>query len=523
MDYDIIIIGAGSAGCVLAARLSEDPGRKVLLIEAGGKDKSPFIHMPAGFTRLVRHPHLNWGYETEPQEHLNNRKLYWPRGRVLGGSSAINAMCYCRGHQIDYDEWAANGAGGWDWQSVFPYFLKSEDHFLGASEFHGADGPLTVSQLRYTNPLSAVFLEAAEQAGIPRTDDFNGPHQRGVDYYQVTQRAGRRASTASAFLKPALSRPNLEVWTGTMATKVLLSDGRAQGIRVIRKGKQIDVNADQLILSGGAINSPQLLMLSGIGPAGHLESVGLPVKADLAGVGANLQDHLDVCTLVGSREAITYDTLNDLTVGLRYLFTKNGPASSNAAEAGGFVVSPMATDNRPDIQLHFVPALLDDHGRGNVKGHGMTIHACPLRPESKGEIRLKNTDPGTPPLIQPHYLSEEYDRKMMLECVRVARSIFDQEAFSIHRNEEILPGPEASSDEQVMAFVRRKAETIYHPVGTCKMGEDDMAVVGPDLRVRGVEGLSVVDASVMPALVSGNTNAPTIMIAEKYAAEMGAT
>ena len=521
MDFQTIIIGAGSAGCVLAARLSEDSGRKVLLIEAGGEDKSPFIHIPAGFTRLVRHDDLNWGYETEPQEQLNKRKLYWPRGRVLGGSSAINAMCYCRGHRIDYDNWAANGADGWDWDTVFPYFLKSEDHFLGASEYHGAGGPLTVSKLRYTNPLSEVFLKAGVEAGFPRTDDFNGPHQRGVDYYQVTQKDGRRASTAAAFLKPAQSRDNLTVWTRTLATKLLLHNGKVTGVQLDRDGQQQIVHADQVILSGGAINSPQLLMLSGIGPADHLQAQGIAVELDLPGVGSNLQDHLDICTLVASRKAITYDKLNDFLVGLRYMLTKSGPASSNAAEAGGFIVSPLATDDRPDMQLHFVPALLDDHGRGNIAGHGMTIHACPLRPESRGTIRLSSTDPGKPPAIQPNYLTAEYDRKMMLECVKVARSIFDQPAFEPHRGEEIFPGADANHDDKVMDFIRRKAETIYHPVGSCKMGSDDMAVVDPKLNVRGIDGLSVVDASVMPALVSGNTNAPTIMMAEKYSAEQG--
>jgi choline dehydrogenase len=519
MEYHDIIIGAGSAGCVLAARLSENPDHNVLLIEAGGEDRHPFIHMPAGFTRLIRNTELNWGYRTEPQAHLDGRQLYWPRGRVLGGSSAINAMCYSRGHRFDYQQWAANGAPGWGWDEVLPYFKKSEDYEGGASEFHGEGGPLAVSALRHRNPLSAVFLEAAEEAGYPRTDDFNGPRQRGFDYYQVTQRDGRRASAATAYLAPARSRSNLTVRTGAMAAKVLISGGKARGVRLIRDGAEEEVHGGRVILSGGTINSPQLLMLSGIGPADHLRNLDIEVILDLPGVGSNLQDHLDICTLVESRMPVTYDHLNQFMVGLRYLLTRKGPGASNVAEAGGFVVSPLASDDRPDIQLHFVPALLDDHGRGKLGGHGMTLHSCALRPESRGTIRLHSTDPLAPPAIQPEYLGEEYDRKMMLECVRVARSIFSQPVFSPYRGDEILPGADVVSDEDVMAYIRRKAETIYHPVGTCRMGDDDMAVVGPDLRVHGIDNLCVVDASVMPALVSGNTNAPTIMIAEKFASE----
>lgn len=520
MDFDTIIIGAGSAGCVLAARLSENPQRRVLLIEAGGEDAHPFIHMPAGFTRLVTHEDLNWRYRTEPQEHLGGRRLYWPRGRVLGGSSAINAMCYCRGHRVDYDEWAANGAVGWGWDKVLPLFRKSEDHEDGASEFHGEGGPMGVSSLRHTNPLSGIFIEAAVEAGYSRTDDFNGPRQRGFDYYQVTQRKGRRASTASAFLKPARSRPNLTVWTRSLAEKILVAGNRAVGVQVNREGATAEARAGEIILSGGSINSPQLLMLSGIGPADHLREHGIEVALDLPGVGENLQDHLDICTLNATRHAVTYDNLNEFLVGLKYFLTRRGPGASNVAEAGGFVVSPMATDDRPDIQLHFVPALLDDHGQEKLSGHGMTIHACALRPESRGTIRLRSADPAVAAAIQPNYLSRDYDRKMMLECVRVARSIYAQPAFEPHRGDEILPGKEATSDEDILAFIRRKSETIYHPVGTCKMGVDEMAVVTPDLRVRGIEGLSVVDASIMPSLVSGNTNAPTIMIAEKYAADL---
>jgi len=519
MQYDTIIIGAGSAGCVLAARLSEDPARNILLIEAGGEDTHPFIHMPAGFTRLIHHRGLNWGYRTEPQQNLDNRRLYWPRGRVLGGSSAINAMCYTRGHRADYDAWEAMGAQGWNWDRVLPYFIKSEDHENGASEYHGAGGPLAVSALRHTNPLSAVFLEAAEQAGFPRTKDFNGPHQRGFDYYQVTQRRGRRSSAATAYLKPARPRPNLTVLTSAQVGKMMIAGGTVRGVEYVREGTQGMAQGGEVILSGGAVNSPQLLMLSGIGPADHLRSVGIDVIHDLPGVGANLQDHLDICTLVESRQPVTYDHLNQFLVGLRYFLGRRGPGSSNIAEAGGFVVSSRASEDRPDIQMHFVPALLDDHGRGKLSGYGMTIHACPLRPESRGTIRLHGPDPFTPPAIQPCYLNEEYDRMMMLECVRLARSIYAQPAFAPYRADELLPGGEAVSDPDVIDFVRRKAETIYHPVGTCRMGEDAMAVVGSDLRVHGIENLFVVDASVMPTLISGNTNAPTIMIAEKFAAE----
>jgi choline dehydrogenase len=476
--------------------------------------------MPAGFTRLIHSRKLNWRYRTEPQEHLDGRRLYWPRGRVLGGSSAINAMCYTRGHRADYDGWEANGARGWNWDSVFPYFIKPEDHQDGASEYHGAGGPLAVSALRHTNPLSAVFLEAAEQAGFPRTDDFNGAHQRGFDYYQVTQRKGRRESAATAYLKSARPRPNLSVLTSAQVGKVIFEGRSASGVEFVRQGKAGKAYGGEVIVSGGAVNSPQLLMLSGIGPADHLRSVGIDVVLDLPGVGANLQDHLDICTLAASREPITYDHLNQFMVGLRYFFGRRGPGASNVAEAGGFVVSALASDDRPDIQMHFVPALLDDHGRGRLSGYGMTIHACALRPESRGTIRLHSPDPATPPAIQPRYLSEAYDRAMMRECVRLARSIYAQPSFAPHRGDELLPGAEVTSEEDISAFIRRKAETIYHPVGTCRMGEDGLAVVRSDLRVHGIENLFVVDASVMPTLISGNTNAPTTMLAEKFAAEV---
>jgi choline dehydrogenase len=519
MEFDYIIIGAGSAGCTLAGRLSENPNNRVLLLEAGGKDWHPFIHMPAGLAKLVGLKHLNWSYETEPEQELNGRRMYWPRGKVLGGSSSINAMCYCRGHREDYDSWELAGAEGWRFTDVLPYFIKSEDQENGASEYHGTGGPLSIQNLRYSNPLSQVFIAAAIQAGHAGTDDFNGPHQRGFDYYQVTQRDGKRCSAAVAYLRPALGRSNLTLSTHSHAEKIIMDGMLASGVEYRRKGKILTAKAAHVILAGGAINSPQLLMLSGIGPADHLKMHEIDVRLDLPGVGKNLQDHLDVCTLVHCKEPITYDQLNEFFAGLRYIFGKKGPASSNVAEAGGFIVSRHATDNRPDIQMHFVPAFLDDHGRNVLPGHGMTIHACALRPESRGELTLKSADPQAPPAMQPNYMSDEYDRRMMLECVRLSREIYAQKAFSPFAGNELFPGSDVQSDAAVMEFIRKRAESIYHPIGTCKMGVDEMAVVDPALNVHGVKGLSVVDASIMPTLVSGNTNAPTIMIAEKFAAE----
>ncbi len=520
MEYDFIIIGAGSAGCVLANRLSANPNNRVLLLEAGGRDWHPFIHVPAGLSRLVHLKSVNWSYETEPQQELNGRELYWPRGRVLGGSSSINAMCYCRGHRKDYDAWADAGNQGWNYASVLPYFISSEDQENGPSQFHGTDGPLSVQNLRHTNPLSKVFLEAAQQAGHDKNNDFNGARQRGFGFYQVTQRNGRRCSAAVAYLKPASSRTNLTIRTGALVERIMLDGKRASGIEYRQGGIHDRDTGGRIILAAGTINSPHLLMLSGIGPAAELQRHGIKVQVALEGVGKNLQDHLDVCTLVKSRTTLTYDKLNDLAVGLRYLLDRRGPGSSNIAEAGGFIISRHATDDRPDIQMHFVPALLDDHGRNKLPGHGMTIHACALRPESRGEIFLHSANPAHAPALQPRYLSTAHDRTMMIECTRLSREIFAQPAFSASVGDEIFPGTALSSDADVLAFIRKKAESIYHPIGTCKMGIDELAVVDSRLNVRGLEGLSVVDASVMPSLVSGNTNAPTIMIAEKFAAEM---
>ena len=520
MEYDYIIIGAGSAGCVLAGRLSEDPSNRVLLLEAGGKNWHPFIHMPAGLSKAATMNSVNWSYDTEPEGELNGRRLYWPRGKVLGGSSSINAMCYCRGHHKDYDLWAEAGCEGWDFDSVIPWFKHSEDRPGDSSEFHGQGGPLKVQDLRFHNPLSDTFIEAAHQAGHPETTDFNGAKQHGFGLYQVTQDRGRRCSAADAFLKPAKKRDNLSVITHAHAKCVLLDGNRAVGVQAQVRSRTREFNGGEIILCGGSVNSPQLLMFSGIGPAQHLAETGISVRHELPGVGQNLQDHLDICTLVESRQTITYDRMNEFLAGLRYLLTRSGPVSSNIAEGGGFIISRHAMDERPDIQMHFVPALLDDHGRNTLPGHGMTIHACSLRPTSRGEIRLTTTDPLMPPAIHANYLTTEYDQRMMIECARLSREIFNQQAFAQIRGQEIFPGEEARTDDDLLDFIRRKAETIYHPIGTCKMGIDNMAVVDPQLKVRGMESLYVVDASVMPTLVSGNTNAPTIMIAEKFAASL---
>ena len=384
MEYDYIIVGAGSAGCVMANRLSEAPSNRVLLLEAGGADINPFIHIPAGLAQLSNNTRLNWGYETEPQADLNQRRMFWPRGKVLGGSSSINAMIYIRGQREDYDQWDSLGNPGWDFESILPYFLKSEDQQRGVSELHATGGPLSVQDLKYSNPLSHDFINAGTQMGYARNNDFNGLQQSGFGLYQVTQRNGRRASAADAYLKKVRGRPNLTVSTRTMTEKILLENGRAIGVLVSRSGQSSQHFAGEIIVSGGCINSPQLLLLSGIGPADHLRETGIEVQHELPGVGKNLQDHLDICTLVASSSPDTYDKLNHSLAGLKYLFGRNGPATSNLAEAGGFVSSQMAADSRPDIQFHFIPALLDNHGKNDMRRRGMTIHACPLRPQSRG-------------------------------------------------------------------------------------------------------------------------------------------
>ena len=518
--YDYIIIGAGSAGCALAHRLSARPETRVLLLEAGPRDWHPFIHMPAGLAKLVGRKGVNWDYSTEPEAALDGRRLWWPRGKVLGGSSSINAMCYIRGVPGDYDEWADLGASGWRWDDVLPYFKRAEDNQRGESPLHGSDGPLSVSDLRYANPLASVFLQAAEQAGHRRNADFNGDAQQGFGFYQVTQRDGARCSSARAYLDRANERPNLEVVTMAQVSRVLIESGRAVGVEYRRRGQLKRAHASgEVILSGGALNSPQLLMLSGIGPADDLRRQGIRVEVDAPEVGANLQDHLDICSIDRCRSKLTYDRTNDLKIAFDYYLFKRGPGTSNIAETGGFARSALAQDARPDVQFHFVPAILDDHGRNRLPGFGYTVHACFLRPRSRGRLQLASADPGEKIRIHANYLSdaEGFDMAMMKQAVRMSQDILAQPAFDEYRDGKIFPPTAPDSDAELEAFIRAKAESIYHPVGTCRMGDDDAAVVDARLRVRGVSGLRVVDASVMPRLIGGNTNAPTIMVAEKAA------
>jgi choline dehydrogenase len=516
--FRFIIIGAGSAGCVLANRLSVDPGSRVLLLEAGGRDSNPFIHMPAGLAKLVHNTAIN--YATEPERELNGRRLYWPRGKVLGGCSSINAMCYIRGQAQDYDGWAQSGNPGWAFADVSPYFLRAEDQQRGASVDHGAGGLLAVEDLRDRNPLSATFVEAAASIGLPRNADFNGACQEGVGFYQVTQRSGRRCSTASGYLRSAQPRTNLVIETKALVERILLEGGRATGVVYRRRGERRVARCEaEVLLCAGAVNSPQVLMLSGIGPPESLRKLSIPVNAPLPGVGENLQDHLDVCTLYQSTQPITYDfsMIDEARVALRYLFARRGPGVSNVAEAGGFVRSSAAASGRPDIQFHFVPAQLDDHGRNRLPGYGFTLHACYLRPRSRGCIRLRSSSVADAPLIHANYLHDPEDLAVLVEAARLSRDILRAKPFDAFRGRELFPDAKISTDREFAEFIRMKAETVYHPVGTCRMGPGEDAVVDATLRVHGLQGLRVIDASIMPTLTSGNTNAPAIMIAEKAA------
>ncbi len=521
-EFDYIIIGAGSAGCVLANRLSEDKQNRVLLLEAGPEDKSILIHMPAGVGKLLStHNKHNWYYETEGEAELGSRRMYWPRGRGLGGSSSINGMIYIRGHARDYDHWRQLGLKGWGYADVLPYFKRSEGRKNGKDDFHGEDGPLTVSPGESEIPLFRAFIEAGRQYGYPYTDDFNGYQQEGVGPYELTIRDGQRCSAATAFLKPARGRENLEVVTDAMTTRILFEKKRAAGVEYMRKGQKVQSWASkEVIVSGGAVNSPQILLLSGIGSADYLKKFNIPVVADVPGVGQNLQDHLDAMVHNECTQPITLFSQtklhNMLLTGIKYTFARKGVGRQQGLEAGAFVKSRPDLE-LPDLQMHFVAAIMQDHARKDPDRHGYGCHVCLLRPESRGTVGLKSNDPFDHAFIQPNYLSVESDLASLREGVKIVRDIFAQTAFDPYRGPELDPGGHIQSDEKLDEWVRKHAETIYHPIGTCKMGtgNDKLAVVDGELKVRGVEGLRVVDASVMPTLIGGNTNAPTIMIAEK--------
>jgi choline dehydrogenase len=514
--YDYVIVGAGSAGCVLAHRLTEDPTVSVLLLESGGADTRKEFHIPAAFSKLFQSAY-DWNYATEEQEHLKQRKVYMPRGKVLGGSSSINAMIYMRGNRYDYDHWCALGNQGWSYDEVLPYFKKAEHQERGASAYHGVSGPLNVTDPRCVNPLTRAFVAAGVELGWTHNTDFNGAEQEGIGVYQVTQKRGQRHSTAEAYLKPVRRRRNLTVLPRAHATRLLLEQQRCVGVAYLRDGQPEQAHArKEVLLCGGVINSPQLLMLSGIGPAAHLQLLGLPVIQDLPGVGQNLQDHLAAGMIYACTQPISLASAETLANLLSYLLLKRGPLTTNITEAGAFLKTRPELP-APDIQVIFVPVDAIDHGLVRLEGHSFTIGLTQLRPQSRGFIALRSPDPLEPPTIQPHYLSSGSDLQVLVEGVSLCRKVAHTAAFEPFRGRELYPGPEVQGDAAITDYIGEVAVTADHPVGTCKMGSDPLAVVDAELRVHGLEGLRVVDASIMPTIVSGNTNAPTIMIAEKAA------
>lgn len=514
MNIDYLIVGAGSAGCVLANRLTEDPDVSVLLLEAGPTDRSLDVMIPAAFSKLFGSKR-DWNYETQKQEHADNRQLYWPRGKMLGGSSSMNAMIYIRGHRADYDAWRDAGNDGWSYADVLPYFKRAEDSELGASAYHGAGGPLRVSTARDLNPLSQAFIDAAQQVGLAYNDDFNGATQEGVGPYQLTQGSGRRWSAARGYLRPAMSRPNLHVQTQALVTDVFIDNGRAIGVHAAIDGDRRFVRAErEVILCGGAVNSPQLLMLSGIGSAAQLSDVGIDVRYDLPGVGQNLLDHPAVGAVWFTDEPITLHSAESLPNLATFLTRGRGPLTSNVGESGGFVRTDDTLD-APDLQYHFAPGVFLNHGLDDSPGHGYTIAPTLVQPASVGQLYLNSPDPTRPPVIAPNYLADDKDMAALVFGLRQAVEIAAAPPLNRYESARFLPV--VDDEEGLRTHIRQYVETLYHPVGTCRMGPDDDAVTDNELRVRGVDGLRVVDASIMPTIPRGNTNAPTIMVAERAA------